>query len=578
MVSSYTYAVNPISQRTSVTTAGTAFAGTQADWTWGYDALGQVTSADHAATNASDRAYQYDSIGNREKTATGTLTLPGTANWISNQLNQYTTADGVALPTTPAPAPFDLDGNLTAGPVPGANGNLPAVQAPANATEIQWDAENRLVSLKIGTTTYGYAYDHLSRLIFSSTGGTVTARYDYDAWNRIAEYSATTLQTIYTWGLDLSGTMQGAWGVGGLLATRISSGVLYFPTYDGNGNVSEYLANSGGAIVRFEYDPFGRLTRATGTPQSQAHFEFRFSTKPRDHATGLYYYGYRWYDPYTGRWINRDPIEEGGGVNLYGFVGNDGISDFDTLGWFPGSKGHGSITSPVGSFNTISRIIGEAGAKLNARYSDSVFRFGERRARGVNKNWNRLWELSSQIGHEERNLFVFTCKFGWVDHGHFINNALLAYSLGVKKAEELSYLNEGVQEFKSSDSAWTPEDLISNRLGREFARKIVLSEFNNEGRKNPEPNGLLPVRAPLKDFDFIGEWKIFLQRAGAVRWSGLVGQSTVEEILVLDYMSFQAKPVGFKSEGEARGYQRSGVAHRCLCSGDMPKFDFLVYK
>jgi YD repeat-containing protein len=164
VVSSYTYTVNPISQRTSVATAGTAFAGAQANWTWGYDALGQVTSADHAVTNASDRAYQYDAIGNREKTATGTLTLPGTANWISNPLNQYTTANGVALPTTPTPAPFDLDGNLTAGPVPGTNGSLAGVQPPASATQIQWDAENRLISVTVGADTWNYTYDHLSRI------------------------------------------------------------------------------------------------------------------------------------------------------------------------------------------------------------------------------------------------------------------------------------------------------------------------------------------------------------------------------------------------------------------------------
>jgi hypothetical protein len=49
-------------------------------------------------------------------------------------------------------------------------------------------------------------------------------------------------------------------------------------------------------------------------------------------VTGLYYYGYRYLDPVTGRWINRDPIEESGGVNLYGFVGNDGVATTDILG------------------------------------------------------------------------------------------------------------------------------------------------------------------------------------------------------------------------------------------------------
>jgi hypothetical protein len=44
------------------------------------------------------------------------------------------------------------------------------------------------------------------------------------------------------------------------------------------------------------------------------------------------YYGYRFYDPETGRWPSRDPIGERGGVNLYGFVGNDGVNERDYLG------------------------------------------------------------------------------------------------------------------------------------------------------------------------------------------------------------------------------------------------------
>jgi RHS repeat-associated protein len=61
-------------------------------------------------------------------------------------------------------------------------------------------------------------------------------------------------------------------------------------------------------------------------------FNYRFSTKPLDAETGLYYYGYRFYDPVTGRWPSRDRIGEKGGVNLYGFVGNDGVVYVDFLG------------------------------------------------------------------------------------------------------------------------------------------------------------------------------------------------------------------------------------------------------
>ena len=53
---------------------------------------------------------------------------------------------------------------------------------------------------------------------------------------------------------------------------------------------------------------------------------------PTKIASGLNYYGYRYYDPVTGRWPSRDPIGEKGGENLYGFVENDGVNRWDVLG------------------------------------------------------------------------------------------------------------------------------------------------------------------------------------------------------------------------------------------------------
>ena len=129
--------------------------------------------------------------------------------------------------------------------------------------------------------------------------------------------------------MDLSGTMQGAGGVGGLLVVtdEVASGTpAYFPAYDGNGNVTEYLAADGSTAAHYEYDAFGNVIASSGTPGS---FEFRFSTKPQDAATGLYYYGYRYYDPKTGRWPSRDPIEEKGDVNLYVFSENSSIDKID---------------------------------------------------------------------------------------------------------------------------------------------------------------------------------------------------------------------------------------------------------
>jgi RHS repeat-associated protein len=78
--------------------------------------------------------------------------------------------------------------------------------------------------------------------------------------------------------------------------------------------------------------PFGELIRATG-PLAFVN-PFRFSTKYQDDETGYLYYGYRYYDPSTGRWPNRDPLEEDGGLNIYAVAGNAPVNALDILGQF----------------------------------------------------------------------------------------------------------------------------------------------------------------------------------------------------------------------------------------------------
>jgi RHS repeat-associated protein len=107
-----------------------------------------------------------------------------------------------------------------------------------------------------------------------------------------------------------------------------------YPLYDGNGNVTDYVSQAGTTVASYKYDAFGNTHTSSGTLVNS--FNYRFSTKIRDVETGLYYYGYRYYNTTTGKWINRDPIEETGGVNVYGFVGNNGINTLDILGLYEG--------------------------------------------------------------------------------------------------------------------------------------------------------------------------------------------------------------------------------------------------
>jgi len=154
----------------------------------------------------------------------------------------------------------------------------------------------------------------------------------------IVELNATnnTLVRSYAWGLDLSGTKDGAGGVGGLAwvtlhtASGPASGT-HFTCYDGNGNIVALVsATTGDVTARYEYGLFGEPIRVTG-PAANLN-PFRFSTKRTCNTTDLVLYEYRAYSLSLGRWISHDPMEEEGGFNLYAFVDNANLDYVDPFG------------------------------------------------------------------------------------------------------------------------------------------------------------------------------------------------------------------------------------------------------
>ena len=99
---------------------------------------------------------------------------------------------------------------------------------------------------------------------------------------------------------------------------------------DGNGNGTAMINTSGRLVAHYHYDPYGNLVAMAG-PLAQVN-RYRYSNKEIQPNSKLYYYGFRFYDPSLQRWINQDPIGEVGGINLYGFVGNDPANRWDMLG------------------------------------------------------------------------------------------------------------------------------------------------------------------------------------------------------------------------------------------------------
>src|SRR5271157_2035352 len=213
-----------------------------------------------------------------------------------------------------------------------------------------WDAENRLIIMTslsgapAGSQlqlafTYDYQGRRIEKIVSTNNGGgyvgEYTNNYAYDGWNLIGELAPNgSLIRSYVWGTDLSGSMQGAGGVGGLIEVSYYGAATTncFAAFDGNGNVSALVnAADGTTLANYEYGPFGEVLRASG-PMAKLN-PFRFSTKYQDDESDLVYYGYRYYNASTGRWLSRDPIVEYGGLNIYTFIGNDAVNNLDLFGF-----------------------------------------------------------------------------------------------------------------------------------------------------------------------------------------------------------------------------------------------------
>ena len=391
---SYNYNYNLANQRTKNTLADGSFWEYQYD-TLGQVTNGVKHFADGTLVPGQSFGYLFDDIGNRQQTMIGGGTnAMRVASYGVNNLNQITNREypgtndiiGVALVgngvsvngntnvfrkkeyfsavvgTNNTNSPAWLGVTVASGGKTNT-GNLYFPKTPEQFNydsdgnrindgrfNYQWDAENRITQFERPATAptaargkvdcqYDYRFRRTQKIVSTWSGSNYVAqstnRFLYDGWNLVAIMNATNgPDRSFIWGTDLSGSMQGAGGVGGLISMTLHQGTnagTYLYCYDGNGNVAALVNAANGEIAaRYEYDPFLAILRATG-PLAYLN-PFLGSTKFYDWETGLYYYGYRYYDPLTGTWPSRDPIGEEGGKDLYGFVRNDSVNLFDRLG------------------------------------------------------------------------------------------------------------------------------------------------------------------------------------------------------------------------------------------------------
>lgn len=218
-----------------------------------------------------------------------------------------------------------------------ANGNLQSLQT---GQPLEWNARNQLQRVTLverseqEADTESYLYD--------GNGQRVSKRQTQKAHallhrNDVTYLPGLEIRESTTEKLDVITVQAGRcsvrclhWSLG--TPSAITNGALRYSFDDHLGSNTMELDAEGSLISEEGYYPFGGTAwRAARNVLEAKYRTIRYSSKERD-ASGLYYYGQRYYAPWLLRWINPDPAGTADGLNLYCMVGNNPVRFVDHQG------------------------------------------------------------------------------------------------------------------------------------------------------------------------------------------------------------------------------------------------------
>ena len=273
--------------------------------------------------------YTYDLI---DRLTAATQTTPGNFAYAYDPLDNATTV------TTPS-------GTVSPSPTYNANNQL----ATFGSNSYSYDANGNTLS---GDGLKTYKWDAASRLIeidYVGTSNKTVFTYNGIGQRRVATETSggTTASTRYLWcGARICQSRDGSdnalkryFGAGEYNLST-SQKLIYMP--DQLGSVRDVLdATAGTRVASYDYTPYGAIAQSSITNG----VDYQFAGLMNHAASGLLISTTRVYDSIGGRWINRDPIGEAGGINIYGYVGANTINHTDRLGLCDPSQ---MVCTPLG--------------------------------------------------------------------------------------------------------------------------------------------------------------------------------------------------------------------------------------
>jgi RHS repeat-associated protein len=301
----------------------------------------------------------YDTIGNLIQSNYNDPLGSITSNFIYNDLYQLRSESGIANHTYETDSLYNCinkDGNPY---------NVNSLNQLLHQSDIDYTYDKNGNLIASGEKRYSYdAYDRL----LSVTEGEQRVTYSYDAFNRrlskTASCSNNSITTLYLYQdqneigacneeknlieLRLLGLGKGA-EIGAAIALELD-GKLSIPIHDNNGNVVGLLDSSGNILESYRYSAYGvgQIFNAPGEKIADSINPWRYASKRCDPETGFLYFGRRYYDPATSRWITADPAGFEARPNLYAYVLNNPLTHFDLYGLI--DEEDGSIHRPYHSF------------------------------------------------------------------------------------------------------------------------------------------------------------------------------------------------------------------------------------
>ncbi len=313
-LSKFGYAYNTQAQITKWTQQSGNTAPRVYDFT--YDAVDQLSSVkeEDRRLNISVEKYHYiyDSVGNtliNYESDKGFSSQHNSLNQLTakQELDQATHSTNIhlpgSLPTNRFTSNYSYDDN----------GNMLSSTSPA--ITYGWDAADRLVSVTQGNNITGFIYDGLGRRIKETLNGITIKMWLWDGMEIVEEHDAegNVTKRFFSQGEQINGNK-------------------YYFSWDHLRSVRDVTDSIGVRVASYDYDPYGKRKQVFGNIVA----DFGFTGHYYHAASGLYLATYRAYNPDLGRWINRDPVGESSGVNVYDYAKNNPLNNTDPLGlsWY----------------------------------------------------------------------------------------------------------------------------------------------------------------------------------------------------------------------------------------------------